>query len=1385
MKKTFKKIFSLVLVVCCLLSTLTVLPASAEGVDAPEPSQINAIGDNLQVTSAQDGTRVIFNRDTPGWARANAKKKYSTQGDGLEIALGDIAAVDPDYSIGVKFGNNTGWYDQPGYILVYGRSGNMSVIWMDGVNKNPNEAKVLVSDVREELKGTLAVKIVLQGTTYKLIVNDKEYSIPATYLSNNKDVNIVFGAFGDGTMEELNWDKSYERGGLAFTITRLVNNTVGEGYEELGDPISAYNAGMFGFGGGVNFYEGEAGVQVAFSNQAPDYARAGFESPFSLDEDGKRIVLREFYSADPDYSIVMKFGNNSGWYDQAGYLLVYGKSGDFAITWADGVEMSPNKGEVLATDKREGLGEELVIDIVPNGDMYDITVNGKTYSVPNTYVSNPEELYLVFGVFGDGNIKTLNYQKSFMMAAVSFVIGPETYTAEAVSVRTLKPFATYSAFMSGADKKNFKPEQALTREEAIVSLAKLTIDKKDIEGVYTTDFTDVKKSSKNHDYIAYMDRSGFLPEFGEKLKPNKEITRGEFVDMLLKLDEISESGPVTDVTAEDALYGKICYAVEKGILDLDASGKFNKDATITRGEAAKAFCVYIGKTTPISNPKTTFSDVKDSTEYAEYILLATNKIKIYEETYQATSEKSIQECINKAIELSKTKDAKVTIELTEDVYQLTEPVTIDGSTYGQYELQMVIKNVEEKSPVITGNTDLKASDFTKVEGKEYYSYQLPEATKANGSWPAFRDLYLNGERLQLAQSDDYVFVKDLRNPTYDESGEKVIAYDNWIYADAEIFKGINSDNLSTLEMCVNIDWTNRRWRISELHGIDEESGLMQISMMDEEYQDYLSGDGNKHDFTDWAYYFENHISLLDEPGEFYYDDVNGVIYFYPYKNTDMKNAVVSYPVLEKLFDMKETKNITFDGITFTGITANFASEHGFSGFQGAVHAGAALLHENIPAAAIYSDYSSRFSVYNCTFDELGGNGLYLNSGNQNVIIKGTSFTDIAMCSVIMGKHSQMWNFDDGQSNVIIDNNYIFNNGTDYPSAPALHIARIKNVAITHNTMKHTPYSGLMMGWIRTPSADITIHNAEVAYNYCEDNLFACNDGAPLYFAGANSWTDDHTTYNWVHDNYVKSTGYTGTYNGVYLDMNASNYKVYHNVLEGWDTGHGPVFNQDHMEDQYTYNNTIANNFTTVRFITTTATPDRFIVLMDNEQFATAAELPEEAHEIMDASGQKQEYKASIPVEDTEVSMHVKEPHIKIPLEGKSDEDSITFTIKNNSKEAASYSVVCTNATESSPEIITSTESLKVNAGESGEITVSFRGGDKTVRGEMLDFAVVQDNGWKMQYRRVIDIDVVGNVGEEAGSNLVLPIVIGAVILCVVVGGVVLLIIFKKKKVTSE
>ena len=1392
MRKNIKRIFAIILVVSVFLSTNSSMLTYAteqkdvfeeeQNPDTPTTDMFVPIGDEVEIESVDEGARLIFNRESPGWSRIECSELFDTRDDGAEIEIQDIGCAHSDYSVAIKFGNTSGWYDTKGYMLVYSSSGDLAVVWTETPDLAAQE-NIVLKDVREPLEDDLKVKLQLKGNNYILVVNEKSYTFSATRLDSPESVSFVFGSIGDGNLENFQWDNNFLESSFSFTIAKMSNIWVPGSYNPIGEELTNGNVvGMTDAGEFMEFHESDEGIQVAALPGIESWWRTHFTSNFNVGDGEKiHVVLNNFQSEDDNYSMVVRFGNITGyWWDGPGYMICYGKSGNLAIIGTDGVTLDPNKSDVLAKDKREPITDKLVIDVELIEDSYIFTVNGKSYTIPITYLSNPKSLCLGFGAWEDGEIQSLNYNKNFKKAAFSFVIGKETYTVNSDVNKSFLPLAKYSSFMNGYKDGTFKPEQAITRKEAILTMAKLLVKKTDIEGTYTTDYKDIKEDDKNYCYYAYMERCGFMPEFGDKLEPQKAITRGEFVELLLDPAHTTDGLAIADVKESNDSYKKICYAITQGIFSLDADGNFNPDESVTRGEAAKAFCVLLGKTTPIESAKKTFSDVTSNTEYNDYITLACNAIPYREETFDADSVDALKDSIQKAIELSKTEAAKVTINLTEDVYKLTRPITIDGNSFGDYEVEIIIKNKKNSTPIISSNLDIKASEFTKVSGKEYYSYQLSDKDKVDGEWPAFRDLYLNGERLQMARTENYVFERTFAGIRRADT-EQIKGYDNWIYVDSEVLQNISSEEVGTLELCMNVEWNSKRFRVDKIHGVEEEFGLNQISVKETEWNAYLRGEGNKVDYTDWPYWFENHLAFLDEPGEFYYDSANGVIYFYPYSDTDMKSAVVSYPCLETLFELNDTTGITFEGIIFTGLTSNFASKYGLYTALGGVISGYQDMEgvsENIPAAAILSDYSSHLTVRNCAFDELGTNGVYLRGGNHNTTLKGNSFTDLAMCAAIFGKQSQLWNFEDGQSNLVVDNNYVYNIGTDVPSSPAFHITRTNNIAFTHNSMIHTPYTGLLIGWIRLPSTAITVNHAEVAYNYCVDNLYALNDGAGLYFCGANALQNVKYVFNRVHHNYIKSTGYTKTYNGIYLDMNSSNYLVYKNVIEGFDTAHGPVFNQDHMSDQFTYNNTVRDNFTTKRRITTTATVDRNIQLINNEYFMTAAELPEEAVGIIDSTGQTKQYASSTVMEHTTIVMDVEEPHILIPRQGESAENSVTFTITNNSDKNATYSVINTNkVTEVA--IIPSTEALELKAGETGEIQIAFRGGDKSKKEILVDLAVVKDNGWKMQYARVIDIDVTAAVAETT-PNVGWVILIATGSMSLMLGLVVTIVIIRKR-----
>lgn len=519
------------------------------------------------------------------------------------------------------------------------------------------------------------------------------------------------------------------------------------------------------------------------------------------------------------------------------------------------------------------------------------------------------------------------------------------------------------------------------------------------------------------------------------------------------------------------------------------------------------------------------------------------------------------------------------------VYQLTEPITISSTKENQ---QIIIKNAEGTTPVLSGNIDINGSDFRLVEGKSYYSLQLPQTAKQGEFWPQFRDLYLNGERLQLAKSNEEQFKTDSEY-TLDALDHAVFSENKLYVAPSLAEKFDGSPNMP--ELCINIEWTNRIFPVKSFGEKEYKVDLLlsggyvtPISVTDEIWQTYQSNDGNKVPFKGRTYWFQNHLALLDEAGEFYYDDENGIIYVYPTNGTDMSSSTVSYPALEKLIVLEDSTNVTIEGLSFTGTTSNYVSEHGFNGQLGGVHATTEDKQYIIPAAAIYSKNSEYLTIQDCNFDELGGHAIFLDGKNRQTAVRNNTITDVAMSAIVLGKQTPSWSAEYEQRHITISSNDIYNVATNYLCSPAISIPRVRYLTVTHNTIKHTPYSGIKVGWMTEAGKGMNIYRTEIAYNRIEDNMYALNDGAAIYVGGANSTHSDTGLFNQIHDNYLVAGASQSSkiYDGIYLDMDSSNYDVYSNVVQGFADGqsHRPIFVQDSVEDQWGYNITVRNNFTT-------------------------------------------------------------------------------------------------------------------------------------------------------------------------------------------------------------
>ncbi len=559
---------------------------------------------------------------------------------------------------------------------------------------------------------------------------------------------------------------------------------------------------------------------------------------------------------------------------------------------------------------------------------------------------------------------------------------------------------------------------------------------------------------------------------------------------------------------------------------------------------------------------------------------AATEIKLFE----AKNQEDIEKYIEEAAQLSQTTNAQITIELVEDTYYLTKPIEIRGDSFGSHVVSIHFKNKEGKTPLVTGLSEMQGSSFAKVDGKEYYSYTIP--ADADNQYPQFRDLYVNGERFTLAKSTDYVFSKNRK-----DDGS------NCFYVDKNALKNVSSDDVSPLEIDIDMLWLHKQYRVDtvtkkEIYGFAYAD--TEISLVEEDFWSFPETATETNQsikaLQNFTYRFKNHLAFLDEPGEFFYDETTGTIYLYPYSDTDMETATVGYPLVERLFLLDGASNITFEGISFTGTTYNFTTNYGYNAYQGGYHmwpeksaqrvtesdfggdteAFTAWRYDVATVGAIAGKNTENILVKNCSFDSLGTAGIDLKGTNSHVEVSGCSFTDLAMSAIYLGQNNQ--GFEKRQKNIVINNNYIYDVSREYRTFPGIISFQAEDVTITHNTIKKTPYSGIHLGWWTNPS----VRGVEIAYNYFENCMYRGDDGGAIYVCGGSTTdTSDTTVMNHIYRNYVKCNGFSDYYTGlwgenvgIYLDNYSSNYSVYENVLTSYNSSIAEVRairNQDNAD----------------------------------------------------------------------------------------------------------------------------------------------------------------------------------------------------------------------------
>lgn len=409
-------------------------------------------------------------------------------------------------------------------------------------------------------------------------------------------------------------------------------------------------------------------------------------------------------------------------------------------------------------------------------------------------------------------------------------------------------------------------------------------------------------------------------------------------------------------------------------------------------------------------------------------------------------------------------------------YLLYEPVFIRPEDAGTAESPTIIEAAPGEVPVLSGAVMI--SDWKPYKGNIQVA-SIPVTIED------FRELWVDGKRAVRAKN------------TKGETMQRILRWDYktescWIPTPA--VKATDG-----LEMFIHQWWATAVLRIRSMHVAGDSTQLFfhQPESRIQSTHPWPAPWESKEDGNS-AYWLTNALSLLDEPGEWYFDKKTHLLYYWPLQN----ERIAAVPVLETLVNMVGTSYVYFNGISFQHTGWLRPSQKGHVPLQ----AGMYLLDAYklaIPGtpdkkglenqawvgrqpAAVQATYTDHVSFNHCRFEHMGATGLDFIKGCHEDTIRGSLFRDIGGTGIQLGTFSDEsmeahlpYQPKDGNevcSSILISNNLITDVTNEDWGTLGISAGYVKDVSILHNEVNEVSYSGIAVGWGWTPTVNAMSNN---------------------------------------------------------------------------------------------------------------------------------------------------------------------------------------------------------------------------------------------------------------------------------------------------------------------
>ncbi len=227
-------------------------------------------------------------------------------------------------------------------------------------------------------------------------------------------------------------------------------------------------------------------------------------------------------------------------------------------------------------------------------------------------------------------------------------------------------------------------------------------------------------------------------------------------------------------------------------------------------------------------------------------------------------------------------------------------------------------------------------------------------------------------------------------------------------------------------------------------------------------------------------WLENAPEFVTQPNTWFLDPYSQKLTYFNTGAGIPKDGIL--PVLERLVELKGTPADPVEYISFQGLQfshATWLEPNGSSGYvtdqssytlRGSGYHANTIGHQQMTYKTLGNvtlQYARNIAFTGNTFSHLGGVALDLDTGSQDNSIVNNTFTDISSTALQIGGLSPIDARPDAAQATrrnLVENNSISHTGQDYYDSAGIFVGFTTGTRITHNTVSHTPWSSIAIGW---------------------------------------------------------------------------------------------------------------------------------------------------------------------------------------------------------------------------------------------------------------------------------------------------------------------------------